>query len=170
MTKAKDKTPSAKDDLLQPQIDQLTADLQRMQADFINFKRRSEQEQERLSDMAKVAVVMKFLPFVDNVKRALAHMPKELENDQWAKGVVQLGAQFTTILDELGVRRIEAVGHPFDPNLHEAVSVDDEAGEGEEVVVEELQPGYELDGFVLRHSVVKVGKRTFDTSNSEERN
>lgn len=143
---------------LELKISELTADLQRVHADFVNFKRRSEEDQDRVSDMAKVGIIMKFLPFFDTVERALEHIPEELQGNTWTKGIVQVSKQFESILKDLGVTRIEALDKPFDPNLHEAVSMD-ESGEGEEVVIEELQPGYMVNGFVIRHSMVKVGRR-----------
>jgi len=152
---AKKDTP--KDDL-QQKIDELTADLQRLQADFVNFRRRNDEEKEQLMDTARASVLMQLLPLIDNVDRALGHMPAELQDNQWAKGVAQLAKQFDESLKNLGVKKIQALHQPFDPHKHEAVSYEED-GEGEETVVAVLQDGYEMNGEVLRHAMVKVGKR-----------
>ena len=142
---------------LQQQIDELTADLQRLQAEFVNYKRREGEARSELMDHAKKEVVQRLLPLLDNIDRALVHRPKELEDNAWAKGVEQVGKQAQESLKNLGVEKIAAVGQPFDHNLHEAVAYED--GEGDtEIVVEELQPGYRMGDRVLRHSMVKVGK------------
>lgn len=142
---------------LQQQIDELTADLQRVSADFANFKRRSDDERQQLSQAAKITVVGQLLPLFDTIERALSHMPAELQDNQWAKGVAQLAKQFEGTFKNLGVEKIIAVGQPFDPHLHEAVSYEED-GEGEEVIVTELQAGYKVGDNVIRHSMVKVGR------------
>lgn len=147
---------SKKDDKFQQDINVLTADLQRVQADFVNFKRRSEEEKAGIMSMAKENVILHILPLIDNIERALAHQPEELKNNEWAKGVEQVAKQVETTLKELDVVKIETVGQPFDPELHEAVGYED--GEGEEIVAEELQPGYMLGDRVIRHAIVKVKK------------
>lgn len=153
MTKKADK----KTDDLQAKIEELTEDLQRVHADFVNFRRRSDDERAQLRDQAKIGVMMQLLPLIDNLDRALTHLPQELEDNQWAKGVGQLAKQFSGILKELGIEEIQAAGQPFDPHLHEAVSYDD--GEGEEIVEAELQKGYKLGDQVIRHSMVRVGRK-----------
>lgn len=153
MTKKADKNT----DDLQAKIEELTQDLQRVHADFVNFRRRSDEERVQLRDQAKIGIITQLLPLIDNIDRALAHIPKELEENQWAKGVAQLAKQFSNTLKDLGVEEITAVGEPFDPHLHEAVSYDD--GEGEEIVEAELQKGYRLGDQVIRHSMVRVGRK-----------
>lgn len=143
---------------LQGRIDELTTDLQRLQAEFANYKRREDGAKAELLEMAKREVVILLLPTLDNIERALAHRPAELADNAWAGGVEQVGKQAQEALAKLGVTRIESVGQPFDHNLHEAISYED--GEGDnEVVVEELQPGYRMGDVVIRHAMVKVGKQ-----------
>lgn len=155
MVKKDDTQPKVQD--LQQHVDELTADLQRVSADFANFKRRSDDERQQLSQTAKITVISQLLPLFDNIERALAHMPAELKDNQWAKGVAQLTKQFESTFKNLGVEKIIALGQPFNPSLHEAVSYEED-GEGEEVVVAELQAGYKAGDKVIRHSVVKVGR------------
>lgn len=142
----------------QTRIDELTADLQRLQAEFVNYKRREADAKSELLDMAKREIVLDILPVLDNIDRALAHRPADLVDNPWAGGVEQVGKQAIKALAKLGVERIECVGQPFDHNLHEAISVED--GEGEsEVVSEELQPGYKMGERVIRHAMVKVRRK-----------
>lgn len=149
--------PKKKDDLTQ-KVDELTADLQRVQADFVNFRRRSEEARAEILDLAKQDVVLQLLPLIDNIERALAHVPAELESNSWAQGVTQVAKQAQDVLKNLGVEKLKSLGQLFDHNLHEAIAMMD--GEGEqEVVVEELQPGYRMGDKVIRHAMVKVGKK-----------
>jgi len=154
--KTSSKKPTAVE--LQERIDELTNDLQRLQAEFINYKRREDEAKAELLSMAKRQVIMEVLPVLDNVERALAHRPAELSDNAWAGGVEQVGSQALATLAKLGVEKIQSVGQPFDHNLHEAVATED--GEGDtEVVVEELQPGYKIGDQVIRHAMVKVGRQ-----------
>ncbi|HSX27866.1 MAG TPA: nucleotide exchange factor GrpE [Candidatus Saccharimonadales bacterium] len=145
-------------DELRSQIDELTADLQRVHADFVNYRRRNDDERTQLMDVAKATAVTQLLPLIDNIERALGHMPADLANNQWAKGVAQLAKQCDTALKSLKVEPIEALGKPFDPKLHQAISYEED-GAGEEVVVEELQKGYHMGTNILRPSMVKVGRK-----------
>lgn len=151
------KKPEQTNDL-QTKVDELTSDLQRIQADFMNFRRRSDEERGAFLDLAKQNVVLQLLPVLDNIGRALSHIPDELQDNNWAKGVSQIAKQSDDTLKSLGVTRVESLGQPFDPNLHEAIGFED--GEGDhEVVIEELQPGYKMGDKVIRHAMVKVGKK-----------
>lgn len=149
--------PKPKNQELEQQIGDLTADLQRVQADFINYRRRVEEERRQLIDTSKAATIMKLLPMIDTIERAIAHLPNDLADNPWAKGVVSLQKSLQKSLEELGVTRIEALNQPFNPALHEAISMEDGDGE-QEVVTEELRAGYKLGEAVIRPSMVKVGR------------
>lgn len=139
---------------LEQKIGELTEALQRERADAINIRRRNEEQIASLRNMVKADVVKDLLPVIDNFERALAHIPKDLEKSDYVKGVSGIVKQFTKTLEDIGVKRIKTTGEVFDPNLHEAVSVE---GEGiKEVVSEELQAGYTLGDEVIRHAMVKV--------------
>lgn len=139
----------------QKQIDELTEALQRERADAINLRRRYEEQIASLQTLAKASVVRDLLPVIDNFERALKHVPQDLENNDYVKGIQAIVKQFEKTLEQLGVRRIKTVGEPFNPHLHEAVSM--EEGDGEhEIVSEELQSGYTLNDEVLRHAMVRV--------------
>lgn len=153
MTKPPKKISKKEQELLQ-QSAEITADLQRIQAEFINFKNRSEEEKERIGVVAKMMTVKDLLPVLDDLQRALAHLPKELENNKWAQGVSKAYDRLEKQLQKLGITKIEALNQPFDPHFHEAVQVE---GEGEQQVISEvLQDGYLLGDAIIRHAIVKV--------------
>jgi molecular chaperone GrpE len=140
---------------LQQQISELTEALQRERADVMNIRRRHDEQLASMQAMVKSAVVKELLPVIDNFERALKHIPKELDGNEYIKGVNAIVKQFEDTLAALGVERIKTIGEVFDPNFHEAVSM--EEGDGNhEIVSEELQSGYRIGSQVIRHAVVKV--------------
>lgn len=147
---------------LQKQVGELTQALQRERADSINLRRRVDEEREQLGSFYKSMVVRQLLPAVDNLERALIHIPKELKTHDYVKGVQGVVKQFEQCFKQLGVERIKTVGQGFDPRYHEAISVEDPStGSGQahdlvEVVCEELQPGYKLGDEIIRHATVRV--------------
>lgn len=141
--------------VLEQQLADLTEALQRERADSANIRRRHDEQLTGLKNIVKAGVVRDLLPVIDNFERALKHVPKELVNDEYVKGVQGIVKQFEKTLEQMGVQRIKTVGEAFDPHFHEAVSM--EEGEGTtEVVSEELQPGYTLGNEVIRHAMVRV--------------
>jgi molecular chaperone GrpE len=151
MTKPK----AGKDDVAADQVRSLTEALQRERADAVNLRRRHEEELTRLRSSVKASVLADLLPVIDNFERALKHVPAELADNDYIKGVQGVVKQFEKTLADMGVERIKTVGEPFNPHVHEAVSA--EEGEGDrEVVSEELQAGYKLGDEVIRHAMVKV--------------
>ncbi|MFC2070161.1 nucleotide exchange factor GrpE [Chloroflexota bacterium] len=130
------------------------ASWQRAQADFINYKRRNEQEAEERRKFSNSVLMLSFLPVLDDLERAIASVPPEMAEESWIDGVRLIGHKAITELEAQGLSHIQAVGEPFDPNLHEAVRQD----KGEEgIVIEEVQKGYMFHGRVLRPSRVVVG-------------
>ncbi len=155
------KKPKIED--LEQQIADLTEALQRERADATNVRRRAEEDRLKLGSFYKASVVRELLPVIDNFERALKHIPEDLKNNDYIKGVQVVVKQFEDTLAKLGVGRIKTVGEAFDPNLHEAVSYDvsseasaKEEGDGEEKVSEELQAGYVLGDEIIRHATVRV--------------
>src|SRR5688572_27861294 len=152
--------PKSKNPEPTPEIIELTADLQRLRADFENYRKRVEQEKQQAQHTATAATVMRLLPVIDTIERAIGHVPQELAENKWAPGVVGLGKNLDKSLADLGLARIAATpGTPFNPNLHEAVMMDDEAQGEHEVVAEELRAGYTMHGAVIRPSMVKVTRK-----------
>src|SRR5437870_2676145 len=140
---------------LQQQVTELTEALQRERADAINLRRRADEERSQLADFYKAMIVQELLPAIDNLERALQHLPKDLGDHDYIKGVQGVFKQFEKVFSDLGVKRIKTVGEEFDPRYHEAVGMEDAGGEVE-VVCEELQPGYKIGDEVIRHAKVKV--------------
>ncbi len=137
------------------QIADLTDALQRERADVSNVRRRHDEQIASLKNTVKVNVVRDLLPVLDNFERAIKHVPQDLADNDYIKGVDSIVKQFEKTLEEIGVHRIKTVGEVFDPVLHEAVSM--EEGQGStEIVSEELQAGYQLGDQVIRHAMVRV--------------
>jgi molecular chaperone GrpE len=136
---------------------------QRATADFVNFKRRTEQEREEQARFANTALVLNILPAVDDLERALQHVDPSLDGSVWVDGVRQILRKLKGALTAAGVTEIEAEGEVFDPNLHEAIAED--AGEVGKVV-SEAQRGYRLGNRVIRPSMVVVG-RGVEASNAD---
>ena len=131
------------------------ANWQRAQADFINFKRRNEQERAEVVNYANSTLISNVLPVLDDLERALASVPEEFAESPWVGGIRHIYRKLQSVLEAHGVSVIEAEGKDFDPNFHEAVM----AVEGEEgKVIEETQKGYKLRNRVIRPTKVKVGK------------
>lgn len=146
---------------LTQQVADLTEALQRERADAINIRRRHEEQLANLKNSLRVQVVEDLLPVIDNFERALKHVPADLVGNDYIKGVQGVVKQFESTLASMGVARIATVGQPFDPNLHEAVGVDESESEGQtegnqEIVSQELQSGYQINGTVIRHAMVRV--------------
>lgn len=145
------------------ELAKLTEDLQRLQADFINYRRRVEDERKNVVEATKSATIMKLLPVIDNIELATKHVPAELADNKWALGITGLNKSLEKSLAELNLTRINAEpGTPFDPNLHEAVMMDEASTGDQEVVAEELRAGYQLGTQVVRHSLVKVKRQPAD--------
>jgi molecular chaperone GrpE len=140
---------------LHQQVEELTLALQRERADATNIRRRHNEEIAQLRTRIKATVVEDLLPVIDNFERALKHVPEDLAGNDYVKGVQGVVKQFEKTLADMGVEKIRTVGELFDPNVHEAVSMED--GEGDqEIVCEELQSGYKINNDVIRHAMVKV--------------
>ncbi|MFC2583379.1 MAG: nucleotide exchange factor GrpE [Lachnoanaerobaculum saburreum] len=130
--------------------------LKRSMAEFDNFRKRSEKEKATMFDMGVGSIAEKILPVVDNFERAMAAAPKEGDGKAFAEGIAMIYNQLKKTLEDLGVKPIDCVGQPFDPNFHNAVMHVEDESLGENVVAEELLKGYMYKDSVLRHSMVKV--------------
>lgn len=141
-------------------IDELTGDLQRTRADFENYRKRVEQEKQMAKMTGEATSILKLLPVIDNIERAIAHVPEELADNKWAQGVTNLVKNLEKALESMDVKRIESQpGTAFDPELHEAIQMDEDAEGDKEVIAEELQAGYTLRGQPLRHAMVRVTRQ-----------
>ncbi len=150
--KKKEKKKDKKDE----QIEDLTDRLKRQMAEFENFRKRTEKEKTQMYDMGAKGIVEKILPVIDNFERGLYAASDEQKEDPFVDGMNKIYKQMMTVLEEAGVKPIEAKGQEFNPDFHNAVMhIEDEAF-GENIVAEELQKGYMYRDTVVRHSMVKV--------------
>lgn len=153
-------TKSKKQEELEQKVAELTTDLQRTRADFENYVRRTEQEKTAAREAGSAAAILKLLPTIDNIERAIAHTPQELAGNKWAQGVTALVKNLEKSLEALNLKRIDAnPGDVFDPELHEAIQFDEDAEGDKEIIAEELQAGYTLHGTPIRHAMVKVTRQ-----------
>jgi molecular chaperone GrpE len=127
---------------------------QRAQADFINFKRRSDQEKEDTVKFGNAMLILKILPVLDDFERAIGSLPDDHKKNTWSEGIRLIEKKLRTILESQGLSPIQAVGELFDPRLHEAVR-QDKGKEG--IIVEEMERGYKFQDRVIRPSKVVVG-------------
>jgi|AntRauTorckE6833_2_1112554.scaffolds.fasta_scaffold00016_78 molecular chaperone GrpE len=141
------------------QVDKLNDDLKRSQADFVNLKRRTSEAQAYQATRIKADIVRNLLPVLDSLERAIDQKPEDLDDNDWATGIDGIVKQMQKALSEYGVTRINALNQEFDPNLHEAVTMDDSSKGKKEVVAEELQTGYKLNDSVVRPAMVKVKRQ-----------
>ncbi len=128
-------------------------------AELRNYKKRVEQEREQMAQEATSGLVLRLLPLLDDFERALAVLPDEkLLRFSWIEGVILIYRRLQAVLEQHGLRAIEAAGKPFDPYFHEAILFEEVPAEQDGLVLTELQKGYKLGDRVLRPALVKVGK------------
>lgn len=125
----------------------------RLDAEYYNYRTRSLKEKQDAYDNAQMKAVTEILGVIDNFERALT---AECTDANFKKGVEMIFKQYTSILEKLGVKEIEAEGKPFDPNFHNAVSQTTDESLGENTVAAVLQKGYAMGNKVIRHAMVTV--------------
>jgi molecular chaperone GrpE len=150
---------------LMAQRDDYLEQLQRSRAEFINFRRRTEQERAKLGEMFTSNTLAQFLPVIDDFDRAVEHVPEEMRDNGWIEGILMIQRKLKGLLERAGVTEVEGVNAPFDPAVHEAVAT--EPGSRGEVVVEVYQKGYKLGDTLLRAAMVKTGDPETETENKE---
>ncbi len=111
-------------------------------------------------ESGQASAILKLLPVIDNIERAVAYTPEDIKDHKWVQGVSSLVKNLEKSLESLNLARIDAkAGTEFNPELHEAIQFDEEATGEKEVVEDELQAGYTLNGHVIRHAMVKVTRQ-----------
>ena len=154
----KTQAPDVDDSALQ--IAELTLDLQRTRADFENYRKRADLEKTAARESGQAAAILKLLPVIDNIERAITYTPEELKDNTWVQGVAGLSKHLDKSLTGLNLARIDAEpGTAFDPDFHEAIQFDEDAVGEQEVIDEDMQAGYTLSGHVIRHAMVKVTRK-----------
>jgi molecular chaperone GrpE len=129
---------------------------QRSRAEFANARKRLEKQRVEAYGNASFEHVKKLLPILDDFDRALSNVPSEIEENNWFEGLRLVHRKLQSILENLDVQPIEAMGLPFDPHLHEALSLVEADGVESGVIVEELQVGFRMGEKVIRPSLVTV--------------
>ena len=152
----KEKAPEKKKDPKDEKIDELNDKLRRSMAEFDNYRKRTDKEKSAMYEIGAKDVIEKILPIVDNFERGLNTIPEDAKGTAFAEGMEKIYKQFVKTLDDLGVKPIEAVGKPFDPNFHNAVMHVEDENLGENDVAAELQKGYTYKESIVRHSMVQV--------------
>jgi molecular chaperone GrpE len=128
---------------------------QRAQAEFINYKNRIQRDRELDYASMKGDIIKKVLPVLDDLERALANRP---EGNSWANGMELIARKFQNVLEAEGLKRIEATGHPFDPNFHEAISSEPNEAVESGHVIDVVQNGYMMGERVIRPAMVRVAQ------------
>lgn len=144
-----------------PSVDALMEELERVRqaqlravADYQNLRRRSEEERREYARYTLTAVILNYLPVLDDLDRAIESVDADIAQRQWVEGVRMVERKFRAVLEASGVQPIVADGAPFDPALHEAISY---APGPEGCVVTVVRAGYTVDGRVIRPAGVIVG-------------
>jgi len=155
------KLPEAKEKSKDNSIADLTESLQRLQAEFENYKKRVEKENREFVKYANAGLISKILNTIDTFEIALRNLN---EHEKFVKGIEMIYAQLISTLESEGLRPINSVGKKFDPYLHE-VMLKQTSDKEEGIVLEELQKGYMLHGKVLRYSKVKISEKAGQEQN-----
>ena len=171
-------TPSASQLLarlaeLEPQVEaarreaaENLAGWQREAADFRNYKRRTDQERDTILGLASESLLRKVLALADDFDRAIDAMPRELAKVAWTEGIVAIDRKLRMLIESEGVTAIEALGKPFDPREHEAITHETTTEVPDETVVGEIQRGYRIRDRVLRPALVSVSRHPGDDAES----
>lgn len=141
-----------KKDKKDEEIASLKDQLLRAQAEFVNFRNRTDKEKTEMFGRGAVNVIEKILPVIDNFERGLM----TADDSPFAEGIKMIYKQLMTALTDMGVSEIKALGETFDPEIHNAVMHEENPDAGESEITEELQKGYKYNDTVVRHSMVKV--------------
>jgi molecular chaperone GrpE len=143
---------------------------ERSAADFANYRRRTQQQREEELGLANEGLLLKLLAVADDLDRAVAHVPAELQSSPWVEGINAIDRKVRSLLDSEGVTPIDVAGSPFDPRIHEAVFHEETADVPDGHVTSELQRGYRIRDRVLRPALVAVAKNDSMTSGGQTTN
>lgn len=129
-------------------------------ADFQNLRRRSQEERDNLRRFATENLVQSLLPVLDNFERTVQHLEAGADPERMLEGIRIVERQLRQVLETQNLRRIESVGQPFDPDLHEALATEPSDEHDDDIVTTEIEPGYRIGEKVIRHARVKVAKNS----------
>ena len=145
-------------DDLRKKVDEFSAGWQRERADFSNYRKRMARDQEFQRSSSRIDIIRKYLDVHDDLERALKNVPEEVEQTDWTGGVRLIDQKLRNVLESDGVERIPAEEQEFDPNLHEAISHEENPDFDSGEIIEVVQQGYTLGGRVVRPARVRVAK------------
>ncbi|MBI4262380.1 nucleotide exchange factor GrpE [Candidatus Uhrbacteria bacterium] len=145
-------------DAIAKQAEEYLNGWKRAKADLINFQRETEKRQSELLAFAHAGAAFSFLPIVETLEKAIAHIPLEIAGGEWAKGLTQISKQCSDLLKDYGIEKMETIGKLFSVEFHEAVGKLAVEGSPPGTIVEEAQAGYTMHGKVLRHAKVIVAE------------
>lgn len=149
-------SPEEKITELEAKVEEVTSNWKRTAADFDNFKKRKEAEGPEMMQFAKEVTVAKLMPSLQNLEQVLKYAPTDEKYKDWLTGLRATILQLEKDMEDLGVKKIKAIGEEFDPEKHEAVEeVDGEEGK----IINEIQPGFMLNNKVIIPAKVSVGKK-----------
>lgn len=143
------------------QAEENLAGWQRAKADFVNYKKDQEKYLDEFRKYASEDMIVRLFPTIDSFQLATEHLPEDLKDTDWAKGIICIKSQFDNFLREVGVEEIKAVGEKFDPNFFESVG-EEESDEEEGTIISEIQKGYKMFGKIIRSGKVKVAGKIRD--------
>ncbi len=126
-------------------------------AEFANYRKRTEREWSDVRASAGSDVIMNLLPVLDDLDRAFKAVPAGLEAQPWVEGFRLIERKFAATLAQVGVTPIEAIGQPFDPNLHESVAAEP-SDQPHGTVLDEFRKGYRMNDRILRPAMVKIAQ------------
>ncbi len=152
--KAQKKEPTEMEQL-KAQCEEYLAGWQRAKADYDNFKKETDKRMSEVASFAKIGLISDLIPVIDNFNKAIEHVPKEQEKENWVIGIFQIKKQMEDFLAQNGLEKIKTIGEKFDHNLHEAVGK--EPGE-KDIILKEVNSGYKLNGQVIIPAKVIVGE------------
>lgn len=150
-----EKKETKKQQKLEQDIEEITGLLKRVQADFDNYRKRSQKEKEDFARYSNSDLLLRIIPVLDNFRLAFDHIPKDLQSNEWVHGIFHIRKQLEQLMTDEGVTEIKT--ETFDPAVHEAIEqVESEAPEGH--IVEVVSAGYTMNGRVIRPAKVKVSR------------
>ncbi len=142
----------------QAQVQDYLDQVRRTAAEFANYRKRQERDQGEFIKQANAGLILKLLPILDDFALAFEHVPPEAAGSQWVEGFALIQRKLLSLLEQEGVTPIAAVGQPFDPALHEAVTHEESDQVASGHVIAEVRTGYRLGERVLRPAMVRVAR------------
>jgi len=130
----------------------------RAKADYLNLKKEKDKEREEIMKFSNAALIIQLLPIYDHLKMAFDHIPEDLKDNEWVKGIEGIKKQTQDFIESIGIKEIKTVGEKFNPEKHEAVAHEKNKDFESDIIFEETKPGYKLHDKVLYPAKVKVAK------------